>query len=85
MGLRRRIGRAGRMLLVVGSAVALAGAVGLAGCAPAPRPAPVEPTQSQSPAPTATPEAPKPIHLIAMGDMLPHDSVHANALLPGGG
>ncbi|UTX52525.1 CapA family protein [Leucobacter aridicollis] len=48
---------------------------------PAPKPAP-------SPSPTADvaeePAAPAPIHVIAMGDMLPHDSVNENAKQPDG-
>ncbi|EYT52127.1 capsule biosynthesis protein CapA [Leucobacter sp. UCD-THU] len=47
--------------------------------APAPEPAPAE-------EPPAEPEQPdRPLHVIAMGDMLPHDSVNANAQLPDGG
>lgn len=44
-----------------------------------------EPKVTTQPAEAKEPEAPEPIHVIAMGDMLPHDSVNANAELPGGG
>lgn len=35
---------------------------------------------AKKPTPSATTEAPKPIQVAAMGDMLPHDSVNKNAL-----
>ncbi len=42
-------------------------------------------TSSPTPAPTpAEPAAPSPIRVIAMGDMLPHDSVNQNAQVDGG-
>ena len=52
-------------------------------------PAP-SPTATAKPSPTAEPAAepapePKPVRVIAMGDMLPHDSVNENARLAEGG
>ncbi|GAA1625698.1 CapA family protein [Leucobacter chromiireducens] len=47
--------------------------------APEPKP---EPTTSPTPAPTE--RAPQPVRMIAMGDMLPHDSVNANAVAADG-
>ena len=49
------------------------------------------PTATSAPKPSPTPSAdpapaaPEPVHMIAMGDMLPHDAVNAAAALPGGG
>lgn len=46
-----------------------------------PDPAPTAEPKSTTPAPTPiAPEQPKAVSVIAMGDMLPHDSVNANAL-----
>ena len=46
-----------------------------------PSPSPAAPTPSAAP----SAEADSPVRVIAMGDMLPHDSVNANAQLDGGG
>lgn len=47
--------------------------------APSAAPAP-SPSASPTPTPTPTAEPDAPVRVIAMGDMLPHDSVNANAL-----
>lgn len=44
-----------------------------------PLPVAAAPSPSPAPTPTPEPEEPEPVHVIAMGDMLPHDSVHQNA------
>lgn len=41
---------------------------------------PIEPAATSTSKPAATIEAPTPITFVAMGDMLPHDSVNKNAL-----
>ena len=50
--------------------------------AAAPDPAPEQPEPDPG---TDAPAETEPLHVIAMGDMLPHDSVNANAQLPDGG
>lgn len=64
-------------------ALAAAAALTLAACTadepPAETPT-TEPSVTATPTETsAAPEEPQPITVLAMGDMLPHDSVHANA------
>lgn len=68
---------------------ALAGVLALAGCAaddlPPPAPETLPATDAATPVETAgEPEEPAPIRVAAMGDMLPHDSVHANARVDSG-
>lgn len=89
---RREAGRSNRTVLITsivaavlllgGAAVAAALLLGGSG-----DPDPTQkPTPSQSPAAEQPeePAAPAPIHVIAMGDMLPHDSVNENAQQPDG-
>ncbi|WP_053382334.1 CapA family protein [Leucobacter celer] len=75
-------------LVLAGAGVATAMLLGGGDADPAP-------TATQSPAPPADdgdeeepvadePEEPQPLRVIAMGDMLPHDSVNANAERDGG-
>ena len=76
--------RLGRRLAVL-AAVSLLALTGLVGCSRTPEVvAPPAPETSATPTPTSTPTAPDPIHLIAMGDMLPHASVLTLAQVPGG-
>ncbi|UOQ60209.1 CapA family protein [Leucobacter rhizosphaerae] len=74
-------------LLLAGAGVGTAFAVNAArGGDPAPAatespdPEPTTPTTTAPP-----PEPEQPVRVIAMGDMLPHDSVNANAQIEGGG
>lgn len=80
-----------RLIVIISTAVVvLAGAAvaaalllgGDRGKTDAPAPKPAQPTQA---AEAPAPEPAKPIRVIAMGDMLPHDSVNQNAQLDGGG
>ncbi|GAA1794155.1 CapA family protein [Leucobacter iarius] len=84
---RRRPARRTRLAITL-SVVALLLIGGGAAAAFAFMPHPVEPkpkaSSSATPSPSAsskptTPDVPKPISVIAMGDMLPHDSVNQNA------
>ncbi|WP_237462211.1 CapA family protein [Leucobacter chromiireducens] len=53
--------------------------------APAASPKPTQaPTEAPTPSPDPTPASPAPVHMIAMGDMLPHDAVNAAAEQQGG-
>lgn len=92
---RNDVQRRKRMLVVLGAVLlglTLVGAtVGLVLATMGgnvPEPAPTEPAKNPPVArPAPDPEttaAPEPIHVIAMGDMLPHDSVNANAKVPDG-
>ena len=68
------------LMLIIGGVAAVAALRG----SETPAPSAVAPTTpSPSPAPTA-PEVPAPLRVIAMGDMLPHDSVNQNAQIDGG-
>ncbi|MFA5608396.1 MAG: CapA family protein [Leucobacter sp.] len=89
---RRGLSRRARLTITLSVAAALVLAAGIGAtvalslgakqedAAPAPTPAA---TTTPTPEP-AEPELPEPVHVIAMGDMLPHDSVHHNALQPDG-
>lgn len=80
-----------RLAVAIGAVLAVLLVVGAVAFAfLRPEAAPEAPKPSPQPTPTATqapeaPVAPEPIHVVAMGDMLPHDSVNANAMLAGGG
>lgn len=82
---RKRFRRRTRILLVSAVAALLiaGGAWGafalFGGAEPEPTVATPAPTPEATPDPTPEPETPDPIHVIAMGDMLPHDSVNENA------
>ena len=86
----RRRKRAGLIAIVVAAVLLFGGAsvaaALLLGGTTDPDP---DPTQKPSPSPSAekpeSPAVPKATHVIAMGDMLPHDSVNANAQQSGGG
>lgn len=67
------------------AAIAIGAAVALTACQPgtlAPAPTSQAPTASATPTPTPEPVT---VRLTGMGDILPHDSVVADAALPGGG
>ncbi|MFV0433459.1 MAG: CapA family protein [Leucobacter sp.] len=82
-----------RVLAAVSAAVLLLGAAGCAAADPEPTAKPAT-TEAPDPEPTKnktepTKDASKPedsdtVHVIAMGDMLPHDSVNQNAQVDGG-
>lgn len=82
---RVRVSRRGAIWLVCSvvalALVASAGAWWMLTQQPAPE---QSVTSTPEPKPSATQEPAKPITVAAMGDMLPHDSVHKNALQPDG-
>lgn len=76
-------------LLLAGAGVGTAIALNSGASDPEPTSTPAaaspSPSPSSSPEATANADTNEPIRVIAMGDMLPHDSVNANAQLEGGG
>ena len=79
--------RRSRILAIAAACALLLG--GASGCTADPQsssdtktPSTSAPKPSDSP---SEPAAPEPIHVIGLGDLLPHDSLNANAKLPGGG
>lgn len=91
---RRRLPRRTRLFITIAAAALVLAGAGVAtaillggGPDPAPiaTPSPEPPAEdgADEPAP-AEPEEPEPLRVIAMGDMLPHDSVNANAERDGG-
>ncbi|WP_125099057.1 CapA family protein [Leucobacter chromiireducens] len=95
-GARRRMSRGMKLSIwIAAAALALAavaaGALAIlpkradtAGATPTATQPPTR-TPSPTPEPDPEPETPAPVHMIAMGDMLPHDAVNAAAEKAGGG
>lgn len=86
---RNRMSRRTKIIIVVSAAVAIVLAAGgtafalLNSADPAPAKTAASKTPDPKPSATPPPTAPaaaKPVKVIAMGDMLPHDSVNENAL-----
>lgn len=75
-----RLTRKGVIIIAIVTAVVLIGAGASAWWLLARQGQDAKPTATATTKPTATTEAPKPIQVAAMGDMLPHDSVNQNAL-----
>ncbi len=88
---RARVSRRTRLALTIGGGalvllVAAAATIFALTRPPAAEPAAPSPSATTAPEPTpAEPAVPEAIHVVAMGDMLPHDSVNQNAQTADGG